>query len=145
MTPQALRPLLALALLSGACSSSLPAPPRGAHPANAAMVDVVEYPPPPAQSEVVPPAPDNPRCVWLDGHWDWLGGRWQWIRGAWIVAPDGCFFAPPSLYWLGSGLSFLRPHWYPNNAEDLPPDKARSACGKPSPCGRDAQKYQPGG
>lgn len=139
------RPSIAVALLAGAaCSSSLPGPPRGAHPSNAAMVDVVEYPPPPAQSEVVPPAPDDERCVWLDGHWDWLGRRWQWINGSWLIPPAGCFFAPPSLYWVESQLSYLRPHWYPENAEDMAADKARSACGKPTSCGRDAEKYQPG-
>lgn len=132
----------ALALVG--CSSSLPTPPTGPHPTNAAIVDVVEYPPPPAQSELVPAAPDNPACVWLDGHWEWIGRRWQWIGGEWIVPPKGCYYAPPGMYWVGGELSYLRAHWYPNDVEGLPPDKARSACRKPVPCGRPAEKYSPG-
>jgi len=127
-----------------ACSSSLPTPPRGPHPVDAAQFDSVEYPPPPAKAELVPPAPEADGCVWLDGHWEWVGRRWQWTRGEWIIPPPGCYFAPPNMYWVGSNLSYLRPHWYPENADELPPEKARSACAKPTPCGKLAEKYRPG-
>jgi len=126
------------------CSSSLPAPPTGPHPSNAAIVDVVEYPPPPAESELVPPAPNDASCVWLDGHWEWIGRRWQWTSGAWIVPPKGCYYAPPSMYWVGEELSYLRAHWFPEDSEEMPAEKARNACGKPVPCGRPAEKYKPG-
>ncbi len=137
---------LGSALSLCACSSSLPAPPQGAHPAEAAIVETVEYPPPPAQAEFVPPAPDNEACVWLDGHWDWVSGRWVWLSGEWLIPPPGCFFAPTSLNWPESGsLQLLRAHWYPENADELSADRARKACPEPVPCGRAAQKYRPRG
>lgn len=126
------------------CGSSLPTPPRGPHPVNAALFETVEYPPPPARVEMVPEAPDSDSCVWLDGHWEWVGRRWQWVAGEWIVPPKGCYWASPNMYWVGSDLSYLKPHWYPNDADELPVEEARTACAKPTPCGKPAERYQRG-
>jgi hypothetical protein len=120
------------------CSSGLPVPPRGSHPREAALVVVVDYPPPAAQVEFVPERPKDERCVWLDGHWEWVDRRWRWTSGGWVVPPPSCYFAPPTTYWIGTELIYLRPHWYPVDAEDLPPEKARSACPPPVSCGRPA-------
>ncbi|MBK8996491.1 MAG: hypothetical protein KJ015_39650 [Myxococcales bacterium] len=129
-----------LSLLGVACGSAIPGPPTGPHPGNAAL----EYPPPPAQAEVVPERPSNEACVWLDGHWDWIGGRWEWQGGGWVVPPKGCYYRPASMSWPQAGaLQLLRAHWYPDNVDELPPEKAQKACPAPVPCGRPAQKYKP--
>jgi len=136
------RLIVAAAVAAAGCSSSLRLPPTGTHPENAAILDIVEYPPPAAEAEVVPPAPDDDRCVWLDGRWAWQGHRWRWIRGQWAIPPDGCYFAPSVLTWQKPReLWMLEGHWYPENAESLAPDKARSACGEPKPCGPVAHPY----
>lgn len=135
--------LVALAAL--ACGSGIPEPPTGKHPGLAAVVESVEYPPPPARAEVVPERPGNEACVWLDGHWDWVAGRWEWRSGAWVVPPKGCYYRPASMSWPQAGqLQLLRAHWYPENVDELPPEKAQKACPEPVSCGRPAQKYKPG-
>ncbi|MBE7486579.1 MAG: YXWGXW repeat-containing protein [Polyangiaceae bacterium] len=140
------RSLTLLGLLGLACSSGIPGPPTGPHPGNAALIVSVEYPPPPAVAEVVPERPDNEDCVWLDGHWDWVAGRWEWQSGAWVVPPKGCYYRPVSMSWPQAGaLQVLRAYWYPNNVDELTPEKAQRACAEPVSCGRPAQKYKPGG
>lgn len=137
------RALAALALVALACGSSLPGPPTGPHPGANAVVDSVEYPPPPAVAEVVPPRPANEACVWVDGHWDWESGRWEWKRGAWVVPPPGCYHRPASMSWPQAGsLQLLRAYWYPNDVDELTPEKAKKACAEPVSCGRPAQQYK---
>ena len=128
-----------------ACGSSLPAPREGVHPQNAAILSSAEYPPPAATPEVVPPRPDNAACVWLDGHWEWVRRRWRWKSGQSIVPPPQCYYAPSVMFWQEQGLQLLEAHWYPDNADQLPADKARTACAAPIPCGADGQKYVPPG
>ncbi|MBK7585592.1 MAG: YXWGXW repeat-containing protein [Myxococcales bacterium] len=135
--------LVAPAQLS--CSSSLPVPKFGPQPPEAALLQSVDYPPPPAQAEVVSKQPENEACVWLDGHWDWVGGRWVWGAGGWVVPPKDCFLARPTLSWPEAGaLQLLRWHWFPDNVDELTPEKARTACATPVPCGKPAEKYRPG-
>jgi len=132
-----------LSWLALACGSSLPGPPTGKLP-DAALVQSVEYPPPPAQAEVVPDQPDNEACVWLDGHWDWVAGRWEWQSGGWVVPPKDCYYRPASMSWPQAGsLQLVRAHWWPENADELTPEKAQKACATPVSCGRPAQKYRP--
>jgi hypothetical protein len=134
-----------LPLVLAGCGSALPTPKEGTQPSNAAILDVVDYPPPPAQAEVVPPAPKDDRCVWIDGRWQWQARRWRWIHGEWAIPPAGCYFAPSVLTWQKPDeLWMLEGHWYPDNAEDMPADKARAACGEPRSCGAVARSYTPG-
>jgi hypothetical protein len=107
------------------------------------MAELVEYPPPPAQAEVVPPRPAREECVWMDGHWDWVGSRWTWVAGEWLIPPPGCYYAPSVVSWPQPGqLVFLRPHWFPDDAESMKPDQARRACVTPVSCSPAAETYQ---
>ncbi len=136
---------LAAALALAACGSSLPTPREGVHPQNAAILSTADYPPPAAQAEVVPPRPQNEACVWLDGRWEWTRNRWRWRPGQWAVPPPNCYFAPSVMFWQDKELELLEAHWYPDNADQLTPEKARTACADPTPCGAPAQKYRPPG
>jgi hypothetical protein len=136
---------VALVAVSFACGPAIPGPPTGKHPGLAAVVKEVEFPPPPAVSEVVPPRPADERCVWLDGSWDWVGGRWEWQSGGWVVPPKGCYFRPATLSWPQAGaLRLIAAHWYPDNVDELEPERAQAACPAPVSCGRPARKYRPG-
>ena len=136
--------ITALVLATSGCGSSLPGPPTGKHPGLAAVVQSVDYPPPPAVIEVVPEQPGDDACVWLDGHWDWIAGRWEWQRGGWGKPPEACYYRPPSMSWpLAGSLQFLRAYWYPNNIDALSPEQAQEAGAAPLSCGRPAQKYAP--
>jgi hypothetical protein len=44
--------------------------------------------PPPAKSEVKPPAPGR-KAVWIEGHWKWSDGRYVWVPGYWVKKPHG--------------------------------------------------------
>lgn len=141
---------LTLALLGAvavACGSSLRAPPRGPHLGLEPPL-YVEYPPPPAQIEDIPPDPGG-KCVWIDGHWEWLARRWEWHAGRWVVPPEGCYYAGMSLAWLpsvgGGNLSYLKARWYAEDAESLPPDQAQAKCARPVPCSPEAKPYRPPG
>ena len=134
----------ALVIWVSACSSELPEPKTGSQPVEAAVAEVVEYPPPPAQPEIIPPDPQKPGCVWLDGHWDWVGSQWTWVAGEWIVPPSGCYLAPAVLRWPKPGqLLFLKPHWFPHESEALPTEAARKACPAPAKCGGAGEPYRP--
>ncbi len=132
----------ALALI--ACGSGLRAPPRGPHLGLEPPV-YVEYPPPPAQSEAVPPDPGG-SCVWVDGHHEWAARRWEWRPGRWVIPPKGCYYAGMVLAWLpsvGTGnLSYLKPRWYPEDAEQLPPEQALAKCDRAVPCSPAAKPYR---
>ncbi len=80
--------------LSLACGSpSLPGPKLVAHLTKDLLA--VEYPPPPARSEIIPTRPEG-NVVWLDGEWQFRGKRWRWRRGRWLEMPAGADlrFAP---------------------------------------------------
>jgi hypothetical protein len=98
----------------------------------------VEFPPPPAQLEIIEKDPGEP-CSWQDGHWSWQGRRWSWQPGQWVIAPEGCYYAPPVMVWVPSEekgeLYYLLPRWYPNDAEELDRKQVLAACQKVRPCG----------
>jgi hypothetical protein len=128
-----------LGLVLVACGSSLRTPTLVPHPKKAGVLAIiVDYPPPPAQVEMVIEHPDS-RCVWIDGHWDWTARRWQWFPGGWVVPPDGCDYAPPIMIWVPSEeqgeLYYMRPRWYPENAKELELQQALAACRSVPPCG----------
>lgn len=107
-------PLLATCLLF-ACASRTRLAPEAAWPESITALDVssslvVPYPPPVTKIETVPPAPSDPRCLYLDGHWTFGGKDWQWMAGTWLLPPRGCAFARPRLFWheLGGDRSELR-------------------------------------
>jgi len=106
---------IAVVLLMG-CGSSLRTVPRGPSTSNIPWI-VVDYPPPPAEVEQIPPDPGKP-CAWQDGHWDWLGRRWKWIDGQWVIPPSGCHYVDPWMSWVpgtkGQELHYWLPRWLPN-------------------------------
>ena len=74
-----------------ACSAALPQP-RFVRQQTSALIEV-DYPPPPARVEVVPPRP-SAEAVWIDGEWTWTGSRWAWKYGSWVVPPAGAAYSP---------------------------------------------------
>lgn len=114
--------LLSIALVSlvlQACSSSLPEPPRVAHPARAYVE--VPYPPPAALVEVVvQPAPEN--AVWVDGHWVWRGRYYVWQRGGWLRPPENTAYASwRSVLSKDGRLMFAPGAWYDENKRSVEP------------------------
>lgn len=120
---------LALLLLSSACSSRPPEPPRGAHPPNDAVA--VPFPPPPAKVEEIPARPAS-ACVWVDGYWEFTD-RWEWQAGEWVRPQPHCRLAPMELRREAGVLLHARPRWYPDNVALLGP---QSACARPPACGQ---------
>jgi hypothetical protein len=107
-----------LLLLSACGAAHLVTAPRSAQPANA-QPTAVDYPPPPARIEEIPIAPHSGSpCVWRDGFWDWTGRRWEWQEGRAVLVPPGCRFAESKLEWSAQSLSFYRPAWYPDPAQN---------------------------
>ena len=104
------------------CGSELPRPRLGPHKSWSGTPAVVEFPPPPARVERVPPQP-RPACVWIDGQWQWSGRHWEWLAGAWVKPPEGCYYAEPLTVWVpsaGKGELFFMPgRWYAD-AEGAP-------------------------
>ncbi len=97
-------------LIFGACSPSLPGPPRTLHPPTA--YKEVPYPPPAALAEVVPPTPGS-SSVWRDGYWTWQGKFFHWRRGGWVDVPHDSYFAEWQSYYTGDGrLMFAGGAWY---------------------------------
>jgi hypothetical protein len=115
------------------CGATLRTPPLGPHAENAQQVEV-DYPPPAARVEHVPPDPGG-ECVWVDGNWEWRGRQWDWRSGNWYVPPAGCHYASARLAWIdsarGGALYFTPPNWYPS--EDIPAKNAKPC--KPVACG----------
>ncbi|HEY0467172.1 MAG TPA: YXWGXW repeat-containing protein [Polyangiaceae bacterium] len=92
--------------------------PTGPQPAKAAPVKV-DYPPPPAKIEEIRIARSSgSRCVWRDGYWDWTGERWEWQDGRAVLPAKGCLYAEGKLQWTTDSLSFYRPAWYPDPAQN---------------------------
>jgi hypothetical protein len=87
-----------------ACSARIPEPPRAGQPTSA-LVEV-DYPPPPARVEFVPPQPQSD-AAWIRGSWEWQGHRWEWKQGAWVVVPEGAAYAMPVLVRRGDGRLFF--------------------------------------
>jgi hypothetical protein len=127
--------LIGSALLVAGCGSLLRTVPSGPHPDAGAEPVVVDYPPPPAEQELVTEDPGKP-CAWQDGYWAWLGRRWSWEPGGWVVPPQGCYYARPVTVWVESegkgALYFMQPRWYPE-------DYGERECEEPRPCGPKAR------
>ncbi|MEB2312616.1 MAG: hypothetical protein OZ921_06610 [Sorangiineae bacterium] len=122
------RALLCLVAL-GACAPRLRTVPRTAPPTTLGRV-TVDYPPPPAQIEVLPPSPGD-ECAWMDGHYEWDGRRWAWRAGGWVEPPAGCALTRVAMSWSTDRggaplLSYAKPEWVP-----LVPS---AAGGKPATC-----------
>jgi hypothetical protein len=94
--------------------------------------NAVAYPPPPAQVEVLPAAPSDSNCVWVDGQWAYKVQEFEWSPGAWVKRPLGCEFAHSRLWWekVGPGAArlFYRPGRWVTTA--FP----HSDCRAPAPC-----------
>lgn len=110
-----------LALLTFACGSALPAPPRTEHPL-ATFVEV-PYPPPAALAETIPVKPDQP-VVWVDGEWVFHGNGYVWRRGGWVTPPPGSRFAPWQTWYRSDGrLMMARGTWYDEKQQRLRPPR----------------------
>ena len=59
----------------------------------AGCAEEVAVGPPPAQVEVVPPAP-YVGAAWTGGYWAWRGGRHVWIPGRYVAARPGRVWVP---------------------------------------------------
>gem|GEM_PF-996193 len=100
--------------LAGACRHrDLPRPtpgPQGPRPPSAPCDFEADFPPPPAEIEVIgsSPLPDDPTCVWVDGHWRWEGRRWTWIAGSFVHAPRDCHYAGAVAFWMPGGTGHGR-------------------------------------
>jgi hypothetical protein len=119
------------------CGSQLRTAQRGSHPSNAPDAVLVEYPPPPAQQELIESDPGEP-CVWEDGYWTWLGRRWSWQPGRWVLPPTDCYYAEPVMSWvetMDKGVLYYKPpRWYPNDAEELTKEQLLVSCQPVRPC-----------
>ena len=89
-----------------ACSSRVPHPSYVA-PSATELVEV-DYPPPPARVEFVPPQPAS-GAVWLNGEWGWAGRRWGWKPGGWVMQPEGAAYAKGALVRRQDGKLFAGP------------------------------------
>lgn len=100
-----------------ACGAALREVPRGPHPLNGGTVPiVVDRAPPPAQLEVIDPAPDSD-CYWADGSWNFQDNQWSWQSGGWVRLDSDCYYAEGSLVWVPAvnqpGALFFTPgQWY---------------------------------
>ncbi len=106
---------------TGACTPTLRTPRTGPFPLNARFT-IVDFPPPPARIETLPPDP-GPGCVWVDGYFSWQGRRWSWVPGAFRTQQPNCYRSEMSLAWVpaesGALLYYAEPGWYessPNEA-----------------------------
>lgn len=113
--------IVAVAILTMACGSSLPEPDYAPQPADAAF-ETVAFSPPPARVEIVPPPPRD-GLVWLDGEWSWDGSRWAWEPGRWVVPPSGAGFARWAVVRRRDGALLVAPGTWRNaqGAELAPP------------------------
>jgi hypothetical protein len=50
---------------------------------------VAPGPPPPAQTETVPPPSGTGPVVWQPGHWRFSGNQWFWQPGQYVPPPTG--------------------------------------------------------
>lgn len=82
---------LTVAFMLFSCSSAFPEPRYTPQPASA--FEEVAFAPPPARVELVPPRPETPGAVWIDGEWDWTGSRWAWRYGRWVVPASGSTYS----------------------------------------------------
>ena len=99
----ALGTLVLLVTATVQCGPRVPRPPLTSQPASALIE--VDYPPPPARVEVLPPRPGN--AVWINGEWAWTGRRWSWKPGVWVIPPQGAAYARQVVVRRGDGKLFL--------------------------------------
>ena len=105
------------------CAAHVPVPPVATHDGDAPVI--VPYPPPPAQVEMVGPAPDD-QAVWVDGSWLWTGQAYVWNAGGWQHPAPGLGYAPPMVIRQTSGeLVYFPGSWH--GAHGAPPRTAGPA------------------
>lgn len=107
-----------LALLHGACASSVPIPDRVQ--ARTESYVAVPQPPPPPRPEHVP---DKPRsgAVWVDGEWQWDGSRYTWNHGVWVLPPRGAKISTWTMRRREDGQLFFAPSvWYDAQGHVMP-------------------------
>lgn len=90
----------------------------------------VGEPPPPTKIEAVP-LRRNKNCDFRDGTWKPSGGGWEWEKGEWILAPKGCYYAPPTTRYealkSGPALVHRKGAWHPLGS-------GKGQCASPRPC-----------
>lgn len=68
--------------------------------------------PPPAQVEVIPPAPAA-TAYWEPGHWNWTGEGWAWVGGSYVTRPMPTAAWVPGQWVMqpGGGYVWVAGHW----------------------------------
>ena len=101
---------LVVGLAFTACAARLPTPPTCSHEGDTPVR--VPYPPPPAQVEMVGPAPDD-EAIWVDGSWQWTGQSYAWSAGGWEHPPPDAAYAPPACVRRANGeLLYFAASWH---------------------------------
>ena len=68
-------------------------------------------PPPPIQSENIPPPPDG-NSVWQSGYWQWTGYQYQWVPGHYGERPyPTAVWIPDHWEQYQGGYAFIPGHW----------------------------------
>jgi hypothetical protein len=122
---------------AAACGSSLPLARSGTPNEGEREYVQVPYPPPAAQVEVIPAAPDR-RAVWVDGEWSWKGKRWVWEPGGFVIVPQkDAYFARWTIAVRPEDgtIRFSPGSWYAPDGTRLPKPRVLAAAGSGSPRG----------
>lgn len=126
------------------CAPALRTPPTGPFPLNARF-SIVDFPPPPALVQTVPPDPGE-ACSWVDGYFTWQGRRWVWIPGAWSTLLPDCYRTPAAMAWVptdsGAILYYAEPAWNLRAGQTTPltPIDPHSVCGTPAKTSADCRQ-----
>src|SRR5579859_2089199 len=109
----------ALLFLAAACASGAVPTPRYTAQTASDLV-VIDYPPPPARVEAVPPRPAE-GAVWIDGEWRARDHKWAWLAGRWVMPPEGARFSPWTVVRGPDGtLYFARGVWRDAEGRPIP-------------------------
>ncbi len=116
---------MAVAIASAvfACGAArLPAPSYVPQPT--AALQLADYPPPPAQVELIPKIPGG-NAVWIDGEWTWQGRRWAWKTGRWVEPPANASYSPWTTVRDMTGVLYVAEgKWRDAKGQDVPDPKA---------------------
>jgi hypothetical protein len=116
------------AVLLCACGIGVPTTPSYVAQSATDLV-VVDYPPPPARAESVPPKPAR-GAVWIDGEWSARDHKWGWVAGRWVMPPKGAKFSPWTVVRGKDGtLYFARGVWRDASGRPIPPPPPLATAG----------------
>jgi hypothetical protein len=83
-------------------------------------MEAIEYPPPPAPGEAVPPIPFD-GAIWIGGHFEW-DGDWIYVAGRWMAPPGPGYGYTPPYYENRSGVVlYIAGYWQRPGTTFVPP------------------------